>query len=368
MRFKRAVSITTDEFSRVFQLLFYRLIASAVFFSLTFLILHLGLGFILESAEFNTLIDLIPEFFRKLALSLTAGDTAILTEFQGTFHAAFRDFVALLGAHMGGIVGSVVGVCCMYILQRFVTGLAQFTLAAAINDRMATFSHTRFSAAFFKNLGKAALYELVFVPVAFLYDLCSLLASWFLFFYLPSLFPTWGFLAVLLSVALTFAAVVALQALKLTLISAWMPAMIVGGKGVFAAFGESLRCGKDFLHRFANYLVACYLIVFVNVGFAICTFGSGVFFTFPLSFVFLIVMQLVNYYETAGKKYFLARDAIAGVENAQPQAAAAAPAPTEAPEPIETAPEAPEIPQTAAEIPETSQAAPQEAPQARESE
>lgn len=311
MRFKRSVSITEREFSRVFQLLLCRLIVGAVFFSLTFLILHLGLGFILESAELKAIRDLVPEFFRQLAFSLMEGDSAVLTDFQATAHEAFLGFMGLLGTHLGNIVGSVIGVFLMYLIQRFVNGLAQFAVAAAVNDRMASFSRTRFSAAFFKNLGKAALYELVYVPLAFLYDTLALLASWFLFFFLPSLFSTWGIFAAVISVSLTMTALILLQALKLTLISAWMPAIIAGGKGVFAAFAESIKGGKDFLRRFGSFLIACYLIVFVNVGVAICTLGSGILITVPLSFVFLIVLQFVNYYETAGKKYFLSRDVIA---------------------------------------------------------
>ena len=45
--------------------------------------------------------------------------------------------------------------------------------------------------------------------------------------------------------------------------------------------------------------------------FGLCTLGSGLFISVPLSYFFLLVMQFVNYYTDSGKKYFVTRDRIA---------------------------------------------------------
>lgn len=314
MRFKRSVGITVDCFSNVFKLFLYRLVTNVIFYSLVYLILSLGLSFIVKSAEFAELWGLVKEFFRAVALSLASGDAAPLTQFQTDFHTALGGFAALLVANMGSIVGSVIGVCLMYLLQRIVNGLAQFAIAGVINDRMATYSHTRFAVSFFRNLPRAALYQLVYVPLAFVYDVFTLVACWFLFFYVPSLLPAFGVLSILAAISVTLLVIILMQALKLTVISAWIPAMLAG-KSVFGAFKESFACKKDFRRRLAGYVVACYLIVFVNVSFAVTTVGSGLLVTVPLSFVFLLTMQLVNYYETKGMKYFAARDIISGPDD-----------------------------------------------------
>ncbi len=314
MRFKRSVSLTVDCFPEVFKLLLYRLVAGALFFSLIYLILHFGLSFIVHSAELEELTGLIPEFFRALAFSLIEGDAAMLTNFQTQFHAAFVDFLDLLGANIGSIIGSIIGVCCMYILSRIVNGLAQFAVAGAINDRMAVCSHTKFSVSYFKNIGRAALYHVIYVPLAFVYDVLSLSACWFLFFYIPSLLPNYGVVGVLAAIALTMTAILALQALKLTVISAWMPAMLADNKSLGAAFKGTFML-KDFTRRFMGYLIACYLIVFVNVGFALFTAASGLLITIPLSFLFLLVMQFVNYYETSGRKYFIGKTVVDGEDD-----------------------------------------------------
>ena len=318
MRFKRSVGITADCFSEVFKMLLYRLVVGVIFFSLVYLILHFGLSFIVHSEELGELTGLIPQFFRALALSLAEGDAAALPDFQSAFHTAIADFLNLLAANMGSIIGSVIGVCCMYILQRIVNGLAQFAVAGTINDRMATYSHTKFAVSYFKNIGRAAVYYAVYVPLAFVYDVLSILACWFLFFYIPSLLPNWGVVGVLFTIVLTMTAVIALQALKLTVISGWMPAMLADGKPLIGAFRASVTA-KDFTRRFGGFLIACYLIVFVNVGFGVFTAGSGLLITIPLSFLFLIAMQFVNYYETAGKKYFIEKNVVAGPDDDKPE-------------------------------------------------
>ncbi len=306
MRFKHSVSITADQFKNIFKLFLYRIVAAVVFYSLTYLILRYGLSFIMESGEFAEIKRLASEFVRILVSSLASGETAPLQAFQTQFHTALAAFASLLIHNLGSIIGSVIGVVAVYILKRFTNGIAQFALGTLISDRMSTHAKTRFATAYFRNIGRAALYSLVYVPLSFVYDLLVLVACWFLFFYIPSLLPNWGVLSVLVAISFTMAAIICLQALKITLIYSWMPAMIVDGKSLPAALkGSVADIRRDFGRRLGGFVVACYLIVAVNVLFAVATVGSGLLLTVPLSFVFLIVMQFVNYFESNGKKYYL---------------------------------------------------------------
>lgn len=307
MRFRHSVSLTVDNFSGVFKLLLYRLISAAVFFSLTYVILSLGLSTIVKSAELNSLKDTVASFLK----ALFGGNYEVLQGMPQQFHAAVSDFLALLGAHIGSIVGSLIGVCCMYLLSRYFNGLAHFALGGTVNDRMSMNAKTRFSASYFRRIGQASLYQLVYVPLTFVYDVLSVGLCVFLFFYIPSLLTVYNLLTVLLSLSLSVALILVMQAFKLTFVSAWMPAMIAGGKKVGQALKETARCKKSFWRRFGAYLIAAYLIVVVNVTFGLCTLGSGLFISVPLSYFFLLVMQFVNYYTDSGKKYYVTRDRIA---------------------------------------------------------
>ncbi len=307
MRFRHSVSLTIDNFSGVFKLLLYRAITAAVFFSLTYVILSLGLSTIVDSAELGALKELAKSFVK----ALFGGEYAVLQQMPHEFHVAVKDFMVLLGTHIGSIVGSIIGVAVMYLLLRYFNGLAMFALGGTVNDRMSMNAKTRFSASYFRNIGQASLYQLVYVPLTFVYDVASVGLCVFLFFYIPSLLMAWNFFTVLISLCLSIALILAMQALKMTFVSAWMPAMIAGGKGVGQALKQSARCKNSFWRRFAAYLMAAYLILVVNITFGLCTLGSGLLISMPLSYFFLLVMQFVNYYTDAGKKYFVTRDKIA---------------------------------------------------------
>ncbi len=311
MRFRHSVSITTGNFSSVFKLLLYRLITSVIFFSLCYVILRLGLSSITESAEVAHLKDLVSSFFG----AIFNGKSEVLRDFQSNFANASADVLRLIGRHGGEIAGCVVGLALMYLVSRFINGLALFAIAGTLNDRMETYSRTKFSQAYFRRLGKASLYQVIYVPLCFLYDALMLTSCWFLFFYAPSFLPSWGFFSILIAISLALTAVICLEALKMTLISAWIPGMIAGGEKVGAALKQSLKSRKGFGARYASFLAAVYVIVIVNVVSAIATVGSALLLTVPMSYIFLLSLQFVHYYHNAGKKYFVSLNTIVGNED-----------------------------------------------------
>ncbi|MDE6411406.1 MAG: hypothetical protein K2L02_02590 [Clostridia bacterium] len=310
MRFRNAIHITIDNFSSVFKLLLYSVLTGAVFMSLSYLIIRLGLDGIFSGSPTKEVAGLIKGFFN----AIVTGDSNFLNAFHDTFAVAFNDFKELLLNSTGAIVGTFFGVAAIYLLSRFMNGLGRFAVAGTMNDRMGTFSRTKFSSSYFKNIAKGALYEVIYVPLIFLYDVIMVLVCWFAFFEVPALLSISGWVSVFFSLAFTTTAVACLEALKMTLISAWIPGILADEKGVSLAFRDSLRAKKHFGRRFASFLVAVYLIIVTNVLFALCTFGSALLVTLPLSFVFLLALQFVQYYEDNSKKYFISSRTITGGE------------------------------------------------------
>lgn len=311
MRFRNAIHITIDNFSSVFKLLLYSLITGAVFMSLSYLILRLGLDGIISGSPTHAVAELIRGFFKAI---VTGDSVWIHDTFQNSFSEAFAAFKTLVYESTGAIVGSSVGVVLMYLLSRFVNGLGRIAVAGTMNDRMSTFSRTHFGSSYFKNIAKGALYEVIYVPLIFVYDAIAIALCWLAFFYIPELLSINGWLSVMLSVSLSILAISCLEALKMTVISGWIPAMIADDKKVTLAFRASFSARKHFGRRFASFLVAVYLILTTNVLFAVCTFGSALLVTLPLSFVFLLALQFVQYYEDNQKKYFISSRTIMGGE------------------------------------------------------
>ena len=62
---------------------------------------------------------------------------------------------------------------------------------------------------------------------------------------------------------------------------------------------------------FSSYVITVYVIIILNVIAAICTFGSALLITIPMSYLLLICEQYVHYYTMKGKKYFITFDRIA---------------------------------------------------------
>lgn len=310
MRFRNAFRLVVNNFSNVYKLLLFRIVTDLIFVGLSYVVITLGLHTIFGSAEAQRVVELFTEFFK----SLTSGNTAFLSTFSEEFTKAIAALLTLMGNRIGSIVGSVIGVALLYLAARFFNGTALFAMGTILNDKMETYGNTRFSSAYFKNLTKATLYHVAYVPVAFVYDLIALLACWFFFFFTPSFLPSWGFLTVFLGLSLSLLGFLCLQALKMTFVSAWIPAIVTDGKGVFSACRASFQSGKGFAGRFSSYLVASYLIVILNIVCGICTLGSALLLTVPASFLYILSLQFVNYYEDTDKKYFLSYRKISGAD------------------------------------------------------
>lgn len=306
MRFRHAVHIASENFSSVFKLLLYRLFSMAIFGSLVYVILSTGLSAITHGAEVARIEDLIGQFFD----GIFTGRPDVLQALPAQFKEAIKDLLSCIAFNTPSIIGCVFGVIGLYLLHRFVDGLAIFSIANVVNDRMSSYSHTTFSRSYFMSIGKAALYQVIYVPLCFVYDALMLGGCFLFFFYLPSSLPSWGFVTVLIAVSMTLTAVVLLESLKMTLISAWIPAIVEDGDSVTHAFRASLKMRKGFGVRYISFLAAIYLIIAVNVLFAFATVGSALLVTVPLSYIFLLSLQFVNYYYESGKKFFLTRNRI----------------------------------------------------------
>lgn len=307
MRFRNALHITVDNFSNVFKMLAYRVVTGILFMSLGYLVLRLGLNQILSSAEMQAVKQLIKEFFPSLFQNGS--------EWIQNFNAASLELLQLLGEKIDSIVGSVVGIVALFLVFRFLNGLSVFAVAGSLSDRMSIYARTSFAQSFTRNLGKAALYEVIYVPFSFLFDSLTAALCYALFFLLPSVLSLHGILAIFAALALTVTAVCVLEALKMTLITGWIPGILSGGKSVCSAFRTCFRTGKSFGRRFASYLVTNYLIITVTVLFAVCTFGSALIIVLPTCYLFVLCLQFVHYFEDNGKKYFISFRNIAGAKD-----------------------------------------------------
>ena len=301
MRFRNSFRLLLDNFKNTYALLLFHLVTGIIVFAVTGIFLNSGLHFLMESAEMETLrnsiLDLLPAFVGGSGEGFEIGLQAAVDNVAASFTA----LLALVGGHITEIILSVIAVMVLYILGRFFNGLATFAFGAILDNKMSQYSETPFFAGFFNKIGTAALYQAVYVPLAFVFDALSVVLCYLLFFRL------FAFLPVLFILLFSTAFLVAAQAFKLSVITDWMPAVIADGKGLKQAIKDSFSEGfkKRFAVSFSNFLMACFCILTANVLFAVTTFGSALLITVPASYIFLICLQFTNYYTTHHKRYFL---------------------------------------------------------------
>ncbi len=300
MRFRNSLRLLMENFKHVYKLLAARVIIGLVAAALCTAFVLPEVLRIWNSDAMQGLWSAVKAFTKHLAtFTFEDGEMEILRQ---EVIASGRKVGDLLSSMTLEISLTILGCILVYLVKRFAETVCYFTTGSMLNDKMSSYAESGYASTLVVNLGKSSKYALAYVPLTFVYDVLTIA----LVFGLLTLLP--------LPLALFFGVtlILCLQAVKLTLTSAWMPAMTADN----LSLRKATRCmekaeRKQRLKTFSLYLVSLYFIVIVNVIGALCTFGSALILTLPTSYFFLICMQYVNYYTIKGKKYFLSFEYIA---------------------------------------------------------
>ncbi len=298
MLFRNAIRLLIENFKSVYKIALYKFVVTLVASALCCALVLPELISIWESPVTLNLREGVGQFFS----SLFSADASGLEQAKDTVLESLKKLGELLSSKTLQIVLITIGCVVIYLIKRFVETLCYFTIGDTLNDKMTTYAETPFFTAFVKNLGKASVYALVYVPVVFLFDLVTFALVCFILSYVP----------IMTALFLSMTLIVMLQALKLTVTGLWMPAMSADNVKLRKALkGNDCAEKKQRWKIYSTYLISVYLIVIVNVISAICTFFSALLITVPLSFMLFICLQYVYYYTVKGKKYFITYEKIA---------------------------------------------------------
>lgn len=301
MRFRNSLRLLMENFKHVYKLLIAKLIIGLVATALCCAFVLPELIEIWNSEAVKGLVENVKDAFTALLVADHAALETIKTNLVGD-GGSIEQVGKLLTSMRLEIILTVVGCVVVYLLRRFAETVCHFTTGSMLNDKMSSYAETGYLTAFVSNLGKASVYSLVYVPVIFLFDVAMLALVYLLLAYTGVIFSLFGGVTL----------IVFAQAFKLTVTSRWMPAMTADNKRLFEAMKYADQKEKKQTSKvFSMYLVSVYMILIVNVGAALCSFGSALLVTIPASYFLLICEQYVNYYTLMGKKYFLTYEQIA---------------------------------------------------------
>lgn len=302
MKFKHAFHVLVDNFSVTYKQLLYRLVI---------LIVAVGIGWgaltpfikdFLNSDAFNTLMDGVQNFIH----SLLNGDVGELTIISDKIKTAYEQLITLLQTRIWELVLIALLMLVLIIVEKWFTGLGNYTTAVIVNDKMSLRTSSPFMRTLISHFKEAALYNLIYVPLSVLYDVivaAGLFAA--LFFMLRGI--NFFFISLFLFALIMVLAI----ALKMTFTCDWLPALIRGKMGNKKSIAYTFsRKNKHTYNVFSNFVVIIILILAVNFLTLFFTFGVGLLLTLPSSFVILISFEMVNYYDREELRYFLDKNTI----------------------------------------------------------
>ena len=306
MLFKNAFQLLVDNFKLNYKLLLYKALVAIVTVALAAALLYAPLRGLFISKPMEDLLTLFGEFFR----AITSGDVEFLGTFAEQLQAAISALLNHLQQNVSNIVLFFTGLIAVMLISRFLDGIGNYTFGCLIDSRLSSYASEPFAVTCIANLGRSALWQVIYVPVTFIYDILSLALCYLVFLILLSVI-TVAFLAsvsaLLFYVSLLFAA----QEVKLTIFNDVVPSLVTEKMRLRDALKNGFRfTKKKFGSLFSTYLVTAVLILCVNVQFALASFGAALLITIPMSYLMLICIQFVSYYHFGKKKYFLAEDVI----------------------------------------------------------
>lgn len=301
MKFKHTFHVFVDNFSTTYKLLLYRLI---VFLCSACLYVAAILPFIIkivDTSQFETLQNafvLIGKGLNDLSLS-TVSDGLLQIK------PGLTELVQVITSRMGEFIWAIILVIAVYFVQRWFQGLGNYATGCVINDKMALHAESPFFRTLVKNLGNAALYNLIYVPLTILYDIICFIGVYALFFLLLDFLP-W-----LMQIFLFVTVIIVLVSVKMTFTTNWLPSLIYGKSTNRKAIAYSFtRSGRNLLEVFSNMLVLTLVILAINVAAITFTFGAGFLITLPASYLMLIAFEFVNYCDGNKLKYFVDKNTI----------------------------------------------------------
>ena len=301
MRFKHTIHVLIDNFRVTYKLLVYLVVVLAIATGISAAIIVPFIDRLSSMAAYEALTTAINNMFNE-ALE---GNLLNLTTHFTNIRESFTDLMEYLAAHPTDLVLSAAGLGLLMLVSDFFIGLGNYAAGCVINDKMAMHANSPFLATLIKNLGKAALYSVIYVPVSFIYTAVCMIVLYLL------LFVAFDGMFLLIQLFLFVLFMVVLVGVKMMFISDWLPSIICGKQSVTRAFrySFSLKSGRTF-SKFSFYGSSCVLILGINVMALMCTFGAGLLITVPLSYLYLLCYQFVNYCDNNEIKYFVDKRSI----------------------------------------------------------
>lgn len=295
MSFKHSLSILTSRFSITYKLLVFVLIVTFLFSVLTVCALYPTLADLRNNMNELALGDAIGNYVRE-ALK---GEPELQAQAYENLSSKFDQAGDIIRNNSLQINLSIVWLVLIYLLYVVFFSWGQYCVSDVINHHMSSNSKFGFSSNLIVNFKKAMRYSLLYTAITIGFMIVVALLFWLSFATLFKVAPVIG-------LASAVGIFVLAMAVRRALLFGWIPAMVSDGLGVVDGLKKAMSLLKQ---RFA-YALGLYVVYYIawfalTVAITLFTFGIGTLFAISISLALAQACDLVIYYRTVGKRYYI---------------------------------------------------------------
>ncbi|MDR0850333.1 MAG: hypothetical protein LBN07_02480 [Christensenellaceae bacterium] len=289
MTFLNTVKIVMANFSAVWKLLLYYIICAAVLFTVLYFAVSPVFDALKSAGVFQDLLNMINSVFTG---------SSVATQTDNAFSKAF----SVLSSNVDMFAFHYVLIMLMlFIIIPFCFGLAELAIGEVLYGYMSSQTKYGFTRSFIGKVGKSCLLQLtkllLLLPVNIIvilevYGILHLLAI--------------GGIGLIFAAFLIILMTIVTLALKDTLFSCWMPAMLILDIGPFKALRKSMgTVSRRFLKIFSTNLVLVLIMFSINLFFGLFTLLIAMVITIPLTTFVFTVSNMVEYFTGQGMKFYV---------------------------------------------------------------
>lgn len=296
MSFKHSLSILTSRFSITYKLLAFILIVTFLFSVLMVSVIYPTLAGLRNSINE---LDLDVAVRHYIEQALKGDDPGLQSQAYEQLSSKLDQAAEIVRNSSTEISLAIVLAAVLYLFYVVFFSWGQYCVSDVINHHMSSNSKFGFSSNLAVNFKKAMRYSLLYTVITIGFMAAAGLLFWLSFATLFKFVP-------LLGIASVVAIFVFVMALRRALLFGWVPAMVSDGLGAV----DGLKKGMSLLKRRFNYALGLYFVFYIvflslNVMVTIFTVGVGTLFSISISLALAQVCDLVIYYRTVGKRYYI---------------------------------------------------------------
>ena len=293
MNIKNSVLLFANNINLSFKAMLYRLVVVAVCAGLVVLVVTLNLSVVTESAQ-------AADFFASIKATVGGFLTADFSAFKD-ISATYKALMALVGEHIGSVIGASVGALLIFWAEEFLLGLSYFAMTKVVDGHMSSLKKTGFMEALFSSFELSMPFEALYALVKILLTAITVGLLVFFVAYTIEFLSVFSLVFAMWLLIFIFSAFYTLTAVSRPSVS--------DGCGVKTAFASGYG-GKNFWADFGSFALAFTVSIVVNVLFFITTFGAGLTISLPLTSLYFVCLKLVIYYNVKNRKYYIDIDNI----------------------------------------------------------